>query len=65
MRSWIRRIGRGFSNLRDPLRISDGAGIVIRVGGADGGHGPPKVVRVLGVVEGDHAVGERQVQQRK
>src|SRR6202022_245998 len=39
--------------------------VAIRSGGSNRSHRPPKVIRVLGVVEGNHRIGKRKIEQRE
>src|SRR6266568_5363326 len=64
MGRWIRGIGCGGGERR-PGRIADRRGIPGRVGQADGRDGSPQLVVVFGVIEGDGAVGEGQVEYRE
>ena len=61
---WIRGIRCGGGE-RCPGRVADDRRIPGRIGLADGRDGPPQLVVILGVVEGDGAVGEGQVEHRE
>jgi hypothetical protein len=56
-------IGGSIADLGKPIRISLGFGVTIGGGGPDRGHRSPKIVRVFGIVRGDHAVGKTQIEQ--
>ena len=53
----------GVADLRKPSRVSLGFRVTIRSGSPDRGYWSPEIVRVFGIVEGDHAVGKTQIQQ--
>src|SRR6266478_7394232 len=55
----------GVADLGKPIRVSLGFRVTIRSGSPDRGHWSPEIVRVFGIVEGDHAVGETQIKQGK
>src|SRR5260221_10346472 len=61
---WIRGIRCGGGEWR-PGRVADDRRISGSVGLADGRDGSPQLVVILGVVEGDGAVGEGQVEYRE
>src|SRR5579863_9879477 len=65
MRPGVRWIRGRIANFRQPIWIGHGLRIYTRVGRTDGSNWTPKVIRVLGVVERDDAVGHREVDQRK
>src|ERR1700745_4508729 len=65
MRARIRGSRSGICNLWQPIWIGYGFGVVICIGCPDRGNWPPKVVDVLGVVEGYYPVGEAKVDQGK
>jgi len=62
--AWIRGISCGDGERR-PGRVADRRRIPVGVSQADGRDGPPELVVVLGVIEGDCAVGEGQVERRE
>ena len=62
--AWIRGI-RCSDGQRRPIRVANCCRIPVGVGQADGRDRPPEQVVVLGVIEGDGAVSERQVEHRE
>ncbi len=62
--AWIRGISCGDGERR-PIRVADRRRIAVGVGQADGRDGPPELVVVLGVIEGDGTVGEGHVERRE
>ena len=56
-------VGRGVGHFRKPIGVSNGLRIDIGICCANRGYRPPEIKRVLGIVEGNHAVGEAQVNQ--
>src|SRR5882672_3485816 len=46
-------VGGGLADLREPIRIGHRLGVVVAFGSPDSGHGPPEIVSVFGVVEGN------------
>src|SRR6266851_4167029 len=65
MSPWIGWVGSGLAGLREPIRIRHCVRIVVAIGSPDGGHWPPEIVSVFGIVESNHPVCERQIEQRK
>src|ERR1700721_2660487 len=65
MSSRIGWIGSGFADSRQPIRISNGFRVDSRIGSSNGGHWPPEIVGVFGVVKGNHVISKTQVQQSK
>ncbi len=62
--AWIRGIKCGDGERR-PIRVADYCRIPARFGQADGRDGSPQLVVVFGVIEGDDAVGEGEVEHRE
>src|SRR6266566_7735284 len=65
MSPWIGWVGGGLAGLREPIRIRHCVRIVVAIGSPDGGHWPPEIVSVFGIVESNHPIRECQIQQRK
>src|SRR4029077_15533416 len=65
MRARVGGIRSSIGNLWQPIRIGYGFRIVVCIGLPDRGDWPPKVVDVLGVVEGYYRVGQAKVDQGK
>src|SRR5437667_8545930 len=65
VRARVGGIGGRLAYLRKPIRVNQRVGVVVRISSPDGGHRPPEIVCVFGVVEGNHTVGQCQVKQGK
>src|SRR4029077_4625066 len=58
-------IRAGLADLGKPIWTRARPGVIVRIRSADRSDGPPEVVGVLRIVEGDPPVREREVQQRE
>src|SRR3954451_23999565 len=65
MSAWVGRIRSSIANLREPSRIRHRVRVFGRIGSANGSYRSPKVVCVLGIVEGNYRISESKVQQCK
>src|ERR1700730_12398800 len=65
MSAWVGGVWGGVTDLGKPVGISLGFRVAVRSGGADRGHRAPEIIRVFGIAECDHPVGETQIKPRK
>src|SRR5690349_12949999 len=63
MGAWVGWVGTCPADLWKPIRISHCFGVSVGIGSPNGGYGPPEIILILGIVEGDHPIRETQVQQ--
>src|ERR1700676_1606914 len=63
--SRIGRVRRGLPNLWKPVRIGQSRGVLGRIGSANSSHRTPEVIHIFGIVEGNYAIGKRQIKRGK
>src|SRR5262245_19946329 len=58
MSTWVGWVGTCPADPGKPIRISHGIRVAVGIGSPNGGYGPPEIVLILGIVEGDYPICE-------